>query len=452
MQFIYQTFLKPRSALEDDRRREFILNVLLIGTIFITFTALVSTILEFTLGHTDQKSTAPLAVGTVSILFPIMLILSRRGYYKHVAYCFVIIFFTFATFPFVQWGIQLPQGVLTYALIIVITGVLINSANAFRMALLMTAVLIVIKNLESRGIIEFYSGWKDHNGSYDDILVYGATFMIVALVSWLSNREIERSLRRARRSEQELRVERNSLEVKVQERTKDLEQTQLEKIQELNRFAEFGRVSSALLHELANPLTSMSLNIDQLENKQQSKLLSQVRESITFMEQYVNNARRQLRKQSDIRSFNSAEEIMRVIKFITPKARGEHIKLQYRLAKNVTLLGDSVRFSQVITNLLLNAIDAYAEVGSDNKRLIEIHSKKIGHTLQISVSDQGKGIPKAQQKRVFDAFFTTKTSDRGTGLGLTITKQTVEQDFRGKIEVMGAPNSGTTFTINLPLP
>lgn len=449
---IYQRFLKPRSRSEDDRRREVILNTLLVAMITLSFSATLSAITDIRTQGVRYAGMATLPLFGVSCVFLYLYMLSRKNHFRIASYSFIGLLTIFATYPLTVWGILVPQSLLTYSLVIVMAGILLSSRAAFYVTGIIIGILFVITNFRYTNRITFHTEWMGHGGTYNDVLIFGVTFLILAVVAWLSNREIERSLQRARNSEQELRAERNSLEVKVRERTKELERIQLEKVQELSRFAEFGRVSSELLHELANPLTSMSLNIDQLENKQHSQLLSQVRESITFMEQYVNNARRQLRKQSDIRSFDSADELSRVIAFIHPKARTARIKIQSRLAKKAMLLGDSTRFSQVIANLLLNAIDAYEGSLETSKRLIIVNSKKIGRTLQISVTDHGKGIPKAEQKRIFEAFFSTKADDHGTGLGLTITKSTIEQDFQGKIEVMSTPKAGTTFIITLPLP
>lgn len=449
---IYRTLLKPRSRTEDNRRREFILNILLLGMIVLSVCATFSATTDVVTKGTTYSGTALLPLLAVSAVFSGLLLLSRKGFFRVAVYPFIGLLFLFATYPIVIWGILVPQAVLTYSLIIVMSGVLISSRAALRTTLLIVLSLFFIERFQYTGQLELDTSWMQQKGSYNDVVVFGITFLILALVTWLSNREIEGSLKRARKSEHALRVERNSLEVKVKERTKELEKAQVEKMLELNRFAEFGRVSSALLHELANPLTAMSLHLEQLEGKKQPKLIKQVRESITFMEEYVDNARRQLRKQSDIKSFDSATEIRRVVSFIDSKARVANIKIETELVEDVALLGDSTRFSQIIANLMVNAIDAYTGVVSKSQKKIVFTSKKREGTLRVCVRDYGKGIAPNELDRIFDPFFTTKASNRGTGLGLTITKRAVEEDFQGKIEVTSSKRRGTNFVVTLPLP
>ena len=94
---------------------------------------------------------------------------------------------------------------------------------------------------------------------------------------------------------------------------------------------------------------------------------------------------------------------------------------------------------------LQNAADAMADV---EKRVLSIRTRVQDEFLHISVSDTGTGIPAANVREIYEPFFTTK-GERGTGLGLFITKQVVEE-HHGSIEVETS-NRGTTFSISLPL-
>ena len=101
-------------------------------------------------------------------------------------------------------------------------------------------------------------------------------------------------------------------------------------------------------------------------------------------------------------------------------------------------------FNWVVENLLRNSLDAM-----DGEGLIKAEVKEEGQFVTIDISDTGKGIPSAQQKRVFQPGFTTKK--RGWGLGLSLAKRIIENYHEGKIFVKKSePNVGTTFTIKLP--
>ncbi|MCB0665097.1 MAG: HAMP domain-containing histidine kinase [Saprospiraceae bacterium] len=102
-------------------------------------------------------------------------------------------------------------------------------------------------------------------------------------------------------------------------------------------------------------------------------------------------------------------------------------------------------FNWVIENLLRNALDAM-----DGEGLIKAQVHSENKTLQIDITDSGKGIPSSKQKLVFKPGFTTKK--RGWGLGLSLAKRIIEEYHGGKIYVSKSePNVGTTFTIKLPL-
>jgi signal transduction histidine kinase len=447
---MYDRLLKARSKTEDEKRQELILNILLLGTVVLSVGALISAVSTRLLQGAHYNGVPPILLLVVSAIFFGFYRLSRAGHYKSAAYSFVTIFFVFSTYPIVIWGILLPQAILTYSLIIVMSGVLLGSRAAFRITALLIISLLVIEELGSTRKIHFNTTWLKTAGGYNDVFVYGFTFIIIAVVAWLSNREIERSLTRARQSEKELRLERNSLEVKVRERTKELEKAQVEKMLELHRFAEFGRFSSTLLHDLANPLTSASLELEQLATTRHAQLVQEARKSIESMERYVDGARRQLRNESEIKRFNVSAEIGRVKSFLESKAKSAHVTVEYRLDGQLFLYGDSIRFNQIMANLIANAIDAYEPVASQ-KKTVQVITKQQKDQVIITVVDNGVGIHQDKLDHIFEAFYTTKEPERGSGLGLAITKQAVEVDFNGTIQATSSNEKGTRFTVSLPL-
>lgn len=451
MQRLYRRLLTPKSPDEDARRRELILNILLLGTIFFTAVLFTITLSASILQGSGFLGTPPVSQLIIVLIFVGLFTLSRYGFHRLVAYFFVGIFFALATWSIFRWGIQLPQGILTYSLLIVMSGVLLSSKVALYMTALVVATLFTIMHLGDVGTVQFDTDWMDKGGAYADVVAYGVTFMVIALVAWLSNREIEQSLHRARASEKDLLEERRSLERTVRERTKALEKAQVEKMLDLQRFAEFGRLSSTLLHELANPLMSVSLDLEQLEGKNRSKFVSRAREGISHMEQYVEAARRQLRNQSEIKIFDIAEEITRVSGFLQPKARQQQVRIKLDLIEKVSVKGDSIRFNQIISNLLSNGIDAYDGVSGKKEKEVTIMMKQDGQSVDIIVEDHGQGIKKDQLPHLFDAFYTTKHATRGTGLGLAITKQAVEEAFQGTISVISDKHHGTRFIVRLTL-
>lgn len=254
----------------------------------------------------------------------------------------------------------------------------------------------------------------------------------------------------ARRSKQiALARERDYLESKVRERTQELEQAQLMRLLELQRFAEFGRISARLLHEVANPLTAASLNLNRLDH-QQSVALNQARRSLRQLERYVLAARKQLSSQSEPVIFSPQAEVRQLLTILRPLARAEQVQLELESSQPIKMLGDPIKFSQIASNLIANAIDSYAHTSLSNRR-VHIRLRATSRWIELTVQDWGKGIEPKDLPQLFEAFYTTKLSDqRGLGIGLAIVKQAVEADFRGSIRVSSSKSSGTVFKVRLP--
>ena len=103
------------------------------------------------------------------------------------------------------------------------------------------------------------------------------------------------------------------------------------------------------------------------------------------------------------------------------------------------------QLNQVFVNIIVNAAQAIEKCGT-----IRISTRKNGDSVRIRISDTGCGMTSEQAKRVFEPFYTTKPVGTGTGMGLYIAYQIIEQ-HKGEIDVASQPGRGTTFTIALPL-
>jgi signal transduction histidine kinase len=114
---------------------------------------------------------------------------------------------------------------------------------------------------------------------------------------------------------------------------------------------------------------------------------------------------------------------------------------------------DRQQIKQVFLNLFLNALDAMSEKGGVLRVRTRLLSKPGGKPwVQIETEDTGQGISEANLEHIFDPFFTTKHESgehEGTGLGLTIVHQIIEE-HHGDIRVKSVAGAGTTFLVNLP--
>ncbi len=125
------------------------------------------------------------------------------------------------------------------------------------------------------------------------------------------------------------------------------------------------------------------------------------------------------------------------------QAAGIAIKIETELAPTDGVFGSASELRQVLTNLMLNAVDAMPQGGT-----IRLRTYPVGNWVCLQISDTGTGMSEEVRRRCFEPFFTTK-GRAGTGLGLAITFGIIER-HHGRVEIETAESRGTTFTLWLP--
>ncbi|MBI1977747.1 MAG: GAF domain-containing sensor histidine kinase, partial [Candidatus Omnitrophica bacterium] len=243
------------------------------------------------------------------------------------------------------------------------------------------------------------------------------------------------------------------LEKKVEERTKELKETQTQLIQ-AEKLATIGTLAGGIAHEINNPLTAVLTNVQML------KMLDQVedKESLNLIEEgakrcqvIIQKLMRYARKTEEVETYE-AVDINKVIRsvcdFLGYQLKQENIELILHLKELEPIHGIANELEQVFTNLIINARDAIKL--ASRKGRIEIKTEQRNGMVHIEFSDNGIGIKKERLARIFDPFYTTKDVGEGTGLGLTVSSGIVEK-FLGKISVSSKEGEGTTFSIQFPL-
>ncbi len=119
--------------------------------------------------------------------------------------------------------------------------------------------------------------------------------------------------------------------------------------------------------------------------------------------------------------------------------------------RGIFLVGDQQRLGQVLVNLVCNAMDAYEDTGAIDGR-IEINAMRTNGSVTLTVRDWAGGIPPDVLPHVFDELFTTKDPGKGTGLGLWIARNLVEESFGGRLTVDSVPGEGSCFSATFPVP
>jgi signal transduction histidine kinase len=458
--------ISPRSLTEDAKRVEYILNVLLIAVIFLLCVASVVDIFNIFFGDPKAVAQNSLTLGfllAVLIWFSFLYFLSRTGLYRLASYCLISTLFLVAAYMGYRWGVDVNASLLFFVLLIVMSGILISTRFAFIVTGLIFIFIIALTIATNNGLVLVDQYWRNLPWTYTDSIVTGIIFFVIATVSWLSNREIERSLTRARRSEQELKEERDLLEVRVAERTEALRQAQLEKMEQSYRFVEFGRIASGIFHDLANPLTALSLNLDSIAQSQSktdgadlqrlSTDVGRAKQAATHMEELLHSMRVHLSREGTEEMFSLGTVIDNVVSVVLTYARQNDVRILVEVPHDVQVYGDSVVLTQVLTNLLSNAIDSYpagdAEPGAA-PRVVTVSLRLTAADVVIAVSDHGVGIEPERLETIFEPFVTTKSPDRGLGIGLPLAQRMVEKRFGGTLTATSELGVGSTFTMRFP--
>lgn len=225
-------------------------------------------------------------------------------------------------------------------------------------------------------------------------------------------------------------------------------------------------LSSGVAHDFNNLLTIIKGNTDMamllMEEDKNHPLyehLLEIQESIKsakpLVEQLYNLSRKKSKDSDILKVIKINRSIIKLLEMLTlffQRNKEAPIETELDLDPELwTIKGDSGKIEQVILNLIMNAKDAMPEGGRITITTNNVVPPKarIGEYISISIADKGSGMEQDLIEHIFDPFFTTKGS-KGTGLGLQIVKQIIE-DHGGWIEVFSELNKGTTFKIFLPV-
>ncbi|MXO64806.1 sensor histidine kinase [Altericroceibacterium endophyticum] len=297
----------------------------------------------------------------------------------------------------------------------------------------------------------------------------GASAIALLALLILSRRAayVERiALQRNMRSELEETVERRTAEMReanthlraeIEHRQKieqDLRDTHLE-LTQAAKLASVGQMSAVVSHELNQPLTAIRSNAElaheylDRENKDQARAkisaILDMTDRIARLTKRLLNFSRQPR--SDSYPIALSVPLDDAFGIMEPRMQKEDATFTLDAAPDLFVMGGRNRLSQVFINLIANALDACA--ATDVPCHITVSSQRVEDKIELQFSDNGPGISKAQEARVFEAFFSTKERGKGLGLGLSVSAKIISE-FGGELLYRPGTTGGATFIVAVP--
>ena len=221
------------------------------------------------------------------------------------------------------------------------------------------------------------------------------------------------------------------------------------------KLAAAGRLAASISHEINNPLESVTnLLFIALAHPTISpevrSLLTQADEELARVSHIATQTLRFYRQSTNPTSVDMGVLIDSVLQLLAAKIRNIEVRVERQYAAREPIVCFEGEMRQVFTNLISNALDATGTT----RGLLRVRTKVQRNSItrkagiQITVADNGNGIPADLSTRIFEPFYTTK-GNRGTGLGLWVTKEIVAK-HKGTIRVRSRVGCGTVFVIFLP--
>ncbi len=240
------------------------------------------------------------------------------------------------------------------------------------------------------------------------------------------------------------------LEKRVEERTRELRETQEQLIQ-AEKMATLGILAGGVAHEINNPLTAVLTNAQILKmgaNPDDVESLGMIEEGAKrcqiIVQKLLNYSRTAITEVSGQKTdLNKA--IKNTIAMLAYQIKQENVEIEFHSEELPPVAAVQNEIEQVFTNLIVNARDAIAETGRKDGK-IQIRTFVQNKKVCAEVRDNGCGISKEIVGKIFDPFFTTKDVGEGTGLGLSVTQGIITR-YSGEITVQSETGKGAAFTI-----
>lgn len=415
----------------------------------------ITTYLVIIVSDPERNTSSRIFFFILSIVIALVHILLRRVLnernYRLIFWVQISIPTTIAIFFCLSFGtygaLQVPLLIVGLLTILIVIGP--KQAGAFMGVVILT--FAAISHLHSRNIVKItpYSTTSDFANTAILLLLMWVIFRI----GKIGYSQIERSYAEALSYSRRLEELNKSLDLKVKERTKLLQDNYAREIESMYNSAIIGSITKPLLHDIATPISALlgTINLMRSTKHHDEELLDLASTATERISNIITESRELIRGKSVIEVFDAKDHIDKAVKILRNELDRNDIHLELKSDKHYKISGPLSLFERIIINILVNAIEELKQKDQAQSRRILIDLKEKDDTLSVIIEDNGRGIDPKHLHQIFDPEFSLKYDYFNLGLGLPFVKQTLEERFYGKIEIESALKEYTRVRLNFNL-
>jgi hypothetical protein len=241
----------------------------------------------------------------------------------------------------------------------------------------------------------------------------------------------------------------NALVAALEESHREVRRLHQHEMERASKMASIGELASSIAHEIRNPLTGILGAVEVIGNdlppdSPKRQVIEMIRAEVLRLNRTLSNLLSFARPQPlDFRRADINDIVEKTLEFVRRRATEQNVHIAVSLDRSAPpVLADTDGLTQVLINVLINALDAMADGGRVSVSVVSMPSG-----AEVRIQDGGPGMSRSTLASLFKPFFTTKS--KGTGLGLAISKRIIDA-HGGRLEITSRPGLGTTVAVYIP--
>jgi signal transduction histidine kinase len=386
-------------------------------------------------------------------LFFLILMLSSTTFLIKKGFIQVAIFLTIGLILLFSFKSSLTLGINTYGInilysfIILISVVLVNFKFSFFIFLFICLGLSLIYFIQNGHSFTGNLLWEKFSFNFTNLLIILTAFSLILFLAWFFSKEIEKFYKKNKKLKHKLKLQNDHLEIIVKNRTKKLEASQLQQLIKIAPLLDLGKLSVGLVHDIRESLTILSII---LQNAQEDRnVVTNLDKAFLAIDRIDDLSKMTVCKifdDAEIDVFNLNQEIEKLVSLFDYRAKLKKIRIIFKPNTEFELCADRSKLNQILSNLILNALESY-DHSDQSDRCVFIKLVKKPRNLLIIVKDYGVGISEENLPRIFEPKFSSKDERQSLGLGLYVSQEAISKIYESKIKVESQINHGSTFTV-----